>query len=72
MLTTNEATGMYEDTFLDSRKLRERVITNTSPGLRESLATLETFWRHGNSLDAPVTPGFVGVDNVNGLFGFYD
>ena len=72
MLTTNEATGMHEDAFLDSRKLRERIVTNTSPGLRESLATLETFWRHGNSLDAPVTPGFVGINNVNVLFGIYD
>ena len=72
MLTTNEATGMHEDAFLDSRKLRECIVTNTSPGLRESLATLETFWRHGDSLDAPVTPGFVGINNVNGLFGLYD
>ena len=72
MLTTNEATGMHEDAFLDSRKLRERIVTNTSPGLRESLATREALWRDRDSLNAPLTASLVGIDHVDRLLGWGD
>lgn len=63
---------MDENTFLDSGKLGELLIADTSPGLRKSLTTLEALRRNGNSLDAPVTSEFIGINNVNGLFGLCD
>lgn len=60
---------MNEDAAINTRQLGELIISDTSPSLRESLAALEALGTDWNSLDTPVLPSLVWINDVDWLVG---
>lgn len=59
----NEAAGVHEDGALDARLLRQNVVPQTAPRLRQTKAVLERLVQvAGHRLDAPV-PRRIGVQH---------
>ncbi len=63
---------MDEDAALDTRKLRQLVVPNSTPLLRKCLPALKALRRDRDSLDAPVAPRLVRVEDIERLLGLGD
>lgn len=59
----DEPSSVNEDPTRDARELRESLIPDSTPGLREGLTASERLRGDGNSLDTPVSA--VRVEDVD-------
>lgn len=63
---------MNEDASVNARELGQLCISDTPPSLRQSLAALKALGADWHGLNTPVTSGFVGVNDIDGLVGLCD
>lgn len=70
--TADESAGVDEDAAVDPRELREVVVTDSTPLLRQSLPAFKTLRCNGHSLNAPVAPELIRVEDVERFLGLGD
>ena len=70
--TANKSARVDEDTTFDTGKFGEVIVADTTPLFRECFAAVEAFRGDWNSLDAPVAPTLIRVQDVKRLLCFRD
>ena len=71
-LTSDESTGVDEDTAIDTGRLGEVIIAKATPDFRKSLAAFEALGRDRHRLHAPLAAGLIRINHIDGLFGLRD
>ena len=67
LISPNKTRRVHKYTALNASNLREFLVSDPAPRLRQRLSTIKAFLRDRDGLYAPITTGLVRIDNIERL-----